>query len=173
MDEETVRRAIADHESALIGYACQYLRDGERARDVVQDTFIRLYQQSPEKVSRGVKTWLFTVCRNRCLDVLRKERRLVELEDEKAVTLAAEGRTPAQRVDLVERVDELKAFMEDLSDNQREVILLKFERGLSYAEISEVTKLSSGNVGFILHTGLKKLRGLLPADFLQDLSTAS
>ena len=57
-----------------------------------------------------------------------------------------------------------------LSENQREVILLKFEQGLSYEEISEVTGLSSGNVGFLLHTGLKRLRTFLPDDLVQNLT---
>ena len=71
--EEFVRRALNEFESPLIGYAVTFLHDVDRAKDVVQDTFIRLYQQDIEKVRGGLKTWLFTVCRNRALDVLRKE----------------------------------------------------------------------------------------------------
>ena len=81
--EQFVEEALAQYEGPLIGYALGILRDLDRARDVVQDTFIRLYQQDREKVQRGLKTWLFTVCRNRALDILRKEKRMVALEDER------------------------------------------------------------------------------------------
>jgi len=173
VQEDFVKQALADYESPLIGYAVGFLHDVDRARDVVQDTFIRLYQQDIDKVSGGLKTWLFTGCRNRALDVLRKEKRIVGLEEDQFARVPAGDRTPAERFDLDERVRQLKTALERLSENQREVILLKFEQGLSYEEIAEVTKLSSSNVGFILHTGLKRLRTFLPEDLLQNLSQSS
>lgn len=168
--EDFIKKALRDYESALIGYAVTFLHDVERARDVVQDTFIRLYQQDIDKVKGGLKAWLFTVCRNRALDVIRKEKRIVNLEDERMGRMPSLKRTPSERVDLQERVGQLHQAIARLSDKQQEVILLKFEQGLSYEEISEVTGLSSGNVGFILHTGLKRLRAFLPEDLLQNIS---
>jgi RNA polymerase sigma-70 factor (ECF subfamily) len=55
-----------------------------------------------------------------------------------------------------------------LTPNQKEVIVLKFQQGLSYEEISQVTGLSSGNVGFLLHHGLKRLREWLPREWAQN-----
>lgn len=168
--EDFVKQALRDFESPLLGYAMTFLHDIERARDVVQDTFIRLYHQDIDKVKDGLKGWLFTVCRNRALDVIRKEKRMVGLEDEALSRLPSGRRSPSERADLSERVDQVHAALNRLSDNQREVILLKFEQGLSYEEISGVTGLSSGNVGFLLHTGLKRLRTLLPDDLLRNLT---
>jgi RNA polymerase sigma-70 factor (ECF subfamily) len=51
-----------------------------------------------------------------------------------------------------------------LSENQQEVVRLKFQSGLSYREISEITDLSVTNVGFLLHTALKKIRERLEAE---------
>ncbi|MDB4466548.1 sigma-70 family RNA polymerase sigma factor, partial [bacterium] len=160
--EDFVKAALNEFESPLIGYATTFLHDVERARDVVQDTFIRLYQQDVDKVKGGLKAWLFTVCRNRALDVIRKERRITNLEEEQMARVPSGRRTPSERADLEERVGQVHEALNRLSENQREVILLKFEQGLSYEEISEVTGLSSGNVGFLLHTGLKRLRSFLP-----------
>ena len=168
--EDFVNEALVQFESPLIGYATTFLHDVERARDVVQDTFIRLYQQDIEKVKGGLKAWLFTVCRNRALDVIRKERRVVGLEEEQMARLPSNRRTPSERADLEERVGQVHEALDRLSENQQEVILLKFEQGLSYEEISKVTGLSSGNVGFLLHTGLKRLRSFLPDDLVQNLT---
>jgi RNA polymerase sigma factor (sigma-70 family) len=66
-----------------------------------------------------------------------------------------------------ERVRQVLRYMDRLSDNQKTVILMKFREGMSYQEIAEATGLSSGNVGFLIHTGLKRLRQLLPADLLE------
>ena len=168
--EDFVKAALNEFESPLIGYATTFLHDVERARDVVQDTFIRLYQQDVDKVKGGLKAWLFTVCRNRALDVIRKERRITNLEEEQMARVPSVRRTPSERADLEERVGQVHEALNRLSENQREVILLKFEQGLSYEEISEVTGLSSGNVGFLLHTGLKRLRSFLPDDLVQNLT---
>jgi len=168
--EEFVKQALKDYESPLIGYAVTFLHDVERARDVVQDTFIRLYQQDIEKVRHGLKTWLFTVCRNRALDILRKEKRVVALKEDEMARVPSSQRSPAERADLEERVVQMRAGLERLSENQREVILLKFEQGLSYQEISGVTGLSDGNVGFLIHTGLKRLRSLLPPDLIENVT---
>ena len=55
-------------------------------------------------------------------------------------------------------VSEILLVVESLPKNQREVIHLKFQCDLSYKEISEITKLSVTNVGFLMHTALKNLR---------------
>ena len=62
--EELVHVGLVEFESALIGYAASIVKDEDRAKDVVQDTFIKLYEQDPEKVKGSLKAWLFTVCRN-------------------------------------------------------------------------------------------------------------
>lgn len=167
--DEFVADALAKYESPLIGYATGIVRDHERARDVVQDTFIRLYAQDVAKVRKGLKTWLFTVCRNRALDVLRKEGRAVVTDEDGFAKWEAEGLSPRAMTDLDERIQQVTDCIEKLSANQREVIRLKFQQGMSYKEICDVTGLSSGNVGFLIHTGLKRMRSLLPEDLLEDI----
>lgn len=163
--EQFVERALAEFESPLIGYALGFVHDLERARDIVQDTFIRLCQQDVAKVKDGLKTWLFTVCRNRALDILRKESRLTSL-DEKQLRQRDSGlASPDDSLDRAERVERVMRYLDRLSENQRTVILMKFRDGYSYQEICAATGLSSGNVGFLIHTGLKRLRELLPPDF--------
>jgi RNA polymerase sigma-70 factor (ECF subfamily) len=57
-----------------------------------------------------------------------------------------------------EAADSLLAQIRRLPDNQQEVLRLKFHGGLTYAEIADVTGLTTTNVGFILHTAISKLR---------------
>jgi len=164
--EQLVEHALSEYESPLIGYAVGIVHDRDRARDVVQDTFIRLYQQDVEKVKAGLKSWLYTVCRNRALDVLRKEKRMVVVDDEVFAQEESKSLGPDIVTDQQERVKEMMGFLDRLSDNQQLVIRLKFEQGMSYKEISDETGLKSGNVGFLLHGGLKQLREMLPGDLL-------
>ncbi len=162
--ERFIEQAMVDYESSLIGYAATLLHDIDLARDVVQDTFIRLCQQDIEKVRANIKSWLFTVCRNRALDLLRKDKRKQPLEESHWEKIAAIGPTPDDEADRQERVSKLMTYLKRLTDNQREVIVLKFQQDLSYREIQTITGLTTGNIGFLIHTGLKRLREILPND---------
>ena len=68
---------------------------------------------------------------------------------------------PGAVLEQKEEGESIFALLNELSANQREVIRLKFQNDLSYKEIAAITQLSVTNVGFLLHTGLKKLRALM------------
>ena len=163
--ERFIEQAMRDYESPLIGYAITILNDPDLARDVVQDTFVRLCQQDPEKVRDGLKSWLFTVCRNRAFDILRKEKRHQPIQDFEWGKIVGPGLQPDQHADKQESMGQFCVYLDRLSANQREVITLKFQQGLSYQEIHVITGLTTGNVGFLIHAGLKRLREIIPADF--------
>ena len=166
--EQFIEWALKEYERPLIGYAQGFVHDWERARDVVQDTFIRLCQQDVAKVRDGVKTWLFTVCRNRALDVLRKDSRLVEMDEKKLGKIPANTVAASSLLEKEEMHQRLEMYLQRLTPNQREVVVLKFQQGLSYEEISRVTGLSNGNVGFLLHNALKRLRERMPRDLAES-----
>ena len=65
---------------------------------------------------------------------------------------------PATSLEHEETMSHVLRVMETLPKNQREVLRLKFQCDLSYKEISEITKLSVTNVGFLIHTAIKTLR---------------
>jgi RNA polymerase sigma factor (sigma-70 family) len=169
--EQFIEWALKEYERPLIGYAQGFVHDWERARDVVQDTFIRLCQQDMAKVRDGLKTWLFTVCRNRALDVLRKDSRLVEMDEKKLSKIPGKNVSAASLLAKEEMHERLDVYLQRLTPNQREVIVLKFQQGLSYEEISRITGLSTGNVGFLLHHAIKRLREWIPRDWAHQEDT--
>ena len=157
-----VQRAVPEFESMLTGYAYNLTADLEMARDVVQDTFIKLYAQDPAKLDGpGLKAWLFTVCRNRALDLMRRRRRLVSIEDSPVDHIADPMPSPASQAEDQDETALVLQTFQRLPANQAEVLRLKFQNDLSYQEIAAVTGLSPSNVGFLIHTGLKRLRTLL------------
>lgn len=163
-----VREALAQFESSLIAYACGILSGDEgRARDVVQDTFLKLYLADQDKVRENLKAWLYAVCRNRALDILRKEHRMVFTDDNSQLDWLDEWQPdPSDDASKEEMLEHVWSAMEQLPQNQSEVIRLKFQHGLSYKEISTITGLSVTNVGFLLHTGLKRLRKLMNHSYI-------
>lgn len=156
--------AVARHQAPLLRYATRLLHgDADRARDVVQDTFVRLMAQPPAEVDGHVAEWLFTVCRNRATDLLRKEGRMSLFVEGQAERLVGAEPRPGSGLERTEQHATVLQLIDKLPPNQQEVVRLKFQNGFSYQEISRITSLSVTNVGFILHTAIKTLRRQMSA----------
>jgi len=157
-DAAWIESVVREYEGPLVRYAQRLLGDGHRAQDVVQDTFLRLCREPRDKLAGRLRAWLFSVCRNRAMDVLKKEHRMTTLSDQQAQACIAGDGEPASALEHQEAVARAAAVLAVLPANQQEVIRLKLQDGLSYREISDVTGLSVSNVGFLMHQGIKTIR---------------
>ena len=162
-NSEWVRSIVESHAADLTRYAASILGDPDAAKDVVQDSFIRLWREPREKVEDHVRPWLFRVCRSRALDHRRKGGRMKPLSEVDTATKPAEGIGPEEAVEQRDSHAQVLGLMQQLPENQREVVRLKFQNGLSYKEIAGITELSVSNVGFLLHTALQTLRAQVAA----------
>ncbi|MCR6654304.1 MAG: sigma-70 family RNA polymerase sigma factor [Opitutus sp.] len=153
-----LERIFAEQQAPLTRYAAKFLGDPDRARDVVQDTFVRFMAQPRETVEGHATEWLFTVCRNRALDVLRKEGRMRAFEEGEAERVTTAEPRPGKALEQSETHAALLRLIDRLPRNQQEVVRLKFQNGFSYKEIARITELSVGNVGFLIHTAVTRLR---------------
>ena len=171
-DRAWICAAVAQFEVPLTQYATRLLAgDVERARDVVQDAFLKLWTADRATVDGHLGQWLYRVCRNRALDVRRKESRMTVLKDEAAQTLADNRERKGEKR---ERDPEFApahelagttvlALLESLNDTQQEVLRLTFQGGLSYKEIASVMDITSNHVGVLIHHAIKALRERMAA----------
>lgn len=154
-----VESALETYERPLLRYAVRLCRgDLERARDAVQDTFLRLCNQPRERVDGHLAQWLYTVCRNRVIELLRKEGRMEPLSDTDLAVRPAADPDPASHSERRDRLQAVAHLLAELPERQQELLRLKFQEDLSYKQISSITALSVSNVGFLLHTGIQTLR---------------
>ena len=156
-------------EIPLLQYAVRITGDRERARDVVQETFIKFQRNGALDRADEPATWLFTVCRNGALNVCRKERRMMYLGEEAMELREAEQPMPFDRLEQKEAAGFLLRIVATLPARQQEVIQLKFQNDLSYQQIAKIMKTTANNVGVLLHTALKTLRqryGQIAGDFI-------
>jgi RNA polymerase sigma factor (sigma-70 family) len=156
--DEWMSQIVDRYEGPLVRYALQVTGDLEAARDVVQDVFLRLWQADAERLEGRLAEWLFRVCRNRALDLRRKDCRLQPMNEPSWRETASPEPSPDKAAALKENAGEMLRFLAMLPPNQQEVIRLKFQNQLSYQEISRVIQLSETNVGFLIHTAIKTLR---------------
>jgi RNA polymerase sigma-70 factor (ECF subfamily) len=161
---DRIRTLMTQWESPLIRYAMGFTRNLEKAQDVVQDTFLKLCKQDFNKIESYVVPWLFKVCRNRALELGRKDQRQIPINPEIIENLTSQEESPDIRAKNQDSVQQILGVMETLPSNQREVVRLKFHQDLSYKEIAKVTALSVSNVGFLIHTALKTIRKKIEQD---------
>ncbi|MCM8538367.1 MAG: sigma-70 family RNA polymerase sigma factor [Lentisphaeraceae bacterium] len=159
MKEVWIREMLEQYEGPLLRYAFKLCKDLELAQDAVQDTFMKLCREDRNKVESYLAKWLFTVCRNRIFEILRKENRMQTLDQVQLEKVVERDRSPADSAELSDDKTVLRELMVKLPAKEQEVLRLKFQNGLSYKEISDITKLTVSNVGFILHKTIKELKG--------------
>jgi RNA polymerase sigma-70 factor (ECF subfamily) len=153
-----MQQTVEQYEGPLVRYAMGITGRLDHARDVVQDVFLRLWKMDYRQIDGHVAEWLFRVCRNRALDVQRKESRMQATEDSFLDGKASLEPPPDKKAALRESFGEALRLLAQLPPNQQEVVRLKFQNDLSYQEISQITQLSVTNVGYLIHTALKTLR---------------
>lgn len=153
-----VRSVLDEYEGPLLRYAARITGDVERARDVVQETFLQLCQLESNSMNGRLAPWLYTVCRRKALDVRRKESRMQIISDEQMQSNASTEHDPAEMVERGEGSQRVQNVLTKLPQNQQEVIQLRFQSGLNYQEIAAVTNLTVSNVGYLIHTAIKAIR---------------
>ena len=139
------------------------------AQDVVQEVFLRLHKMMCKSGLRGVDrlgSWLFKVAHNCAADALRRRQRHNKAMEAAACDAANGGCvTPDALEEVVHREDCRLALslLDKLPPRQRQVLVLKIDRGMSYREIGEVTSQALGTVGYLMNQGLGQLARELKA----------
>lgn len=153
-----LRAALDEYEGRLVRYAARITGNLESARDAVQETFARLCTQDAASLNGRLAPWLFAVCRNRAIELRRKESRMHSVSQSVFDAVADRQVPPDDAAAANEAASGLTGMIATLSADQQEVVRLKFQEKMSYKEIAEVTGHSISNVGFLLHTAIRKLR---------------
>jgi RNA polymerase sigma factor (sigma-70 family) len=155
---------VSTYESALIRYAARIVNAENAAQDVVQDTFIRLFRkwEGALEPSPKLSSWLYRVAHNRSVDYIRKQSRRRALHERHACDqpeFISPDRGSGSRID--DEAFRASAALKMLSDREQQLVLLKIYEEKSYKEISEITGLTTSNVGYILHHAMKKMAAVL------------
>lgn len=162
--DDWITPLLVRYEGPLLKYAQRLTNCPNRARDVVQETFLRLCRQPAIARESHVAEWLFTVCRNYALDVKRKEQRMIPAASGELAGTQSSAPQPDDQAEQNETANRVLALVNELPENQQAVLMLKYQGSLSYKEIAGVTGLSVSNVGYLIHQGLTTLRRKLKSE---------
>ena len=143
---------VDQHSDGVYRFAWKHLRDQDTAKDVVQESFARLWQKVEEVDAAKAKSYLFTTAHHLIVDTARKGQRNTRMEEHHE-DLHHTG--TGQQPDLKAVLD---AGLATLPDAQRSVILLRDLEGYTYEEIAELTGLNLTQVKVYIYRGRTALK---------------
>ncbi len=136
----------------------------EDASDLCEDIFLKAWEmlhQYKQQQQVSFRAWLFTIARNIVIDYYRKNRETVSLEVAAELPSSDERMEPEWQVDLTLNVEQLRTGIQQLSEEQQQVVLLRYMEDFSYAEMSDVLGKTEGAIRIIVHRALKELHNIL------------
>ena len=159
-DKEAFRWVVKTHQRMIFSLALKMLCDEEEAKDIVQETFIRVWQSirnyDPQKT---FSTWVYTIASRLCIDRLKKNSRMVVLpEDEITLRRFASDTDSQQSLENREWVSIVRMIAEGLSDKQRLVFTLCQLEGIPSAEVEQITGLDAKQVKSNLYVARQTIR---------------
>jgi RNA polymerase sigma factor (sigma-70 family) len=161
-----VLATLEQYESRLLRFAVRLVGDENTARDAVQHAFLRLCDQSAETLDGRVGPWLFAVCRNYTVDVLRRRGNETPSTLD-AAELPADAADPAEAAEQAEASESLRRLLDQLPTAQREAVLL-WSEGFRYRQIAAMTATTEGAVRVAVHRALERLRNCAKAMELKE-----
>jgi RNA polymerase sigma-70 factor, ECF subfamily len=151
----------------IYNFALRYLDSQPDAADVAQQTFIQAFESLPGlRAEVPLRPWLMRVARNKCIDLLRK-RRTVSLpsvtrdEDATAFDPVDEAPLPEEIYEHAELQETLQEAINTLPPRSREVVLLRYVSGLTFAEAAENLGIPENTAKTLFQRAKVQLRAFL------------
>ncbi|MBN3938840.1 MAG: sigma-70 family RNA polymerase sigma factor [Nostoc sp. NMS9] len=150
--------------SVVYGVALKVLQSQPEAEDLTQEIFLSLWQRPVDSAKHGhLMRYLIAMTRSRAIDKLRSRSRTLNLVQRwgQNVTTAPPAPTPVEQAVLNERSQQVRQALTQLNDQQRQVIELAYDAGLSQSEIAQQLHKPLGSVKSWTRQGLLKLKQIL------------
>ena len=159
-DKAAFREVVQSYQRMVFSLSLKMLADEEEAKDVVQETFIRVWQgirsYDPQKPFR---TWLYTIATRLCLDRLKRQKPVVPLpDDERMLHRFASDDNSQRQMENAEWAAIVRLLAEGLSEKQRIAFTLCQLEGLSLQEAEEMTDMDARQLKSNLYVARQTIR---------------
>ncbi len=156
MDTVSGESLVREYFGRVRGYVRLRVPDSD-LDDVVADVFVRALERARQLRSQDPGPWIFRIARSRVVEYYRRREARMEPKASEARE-SKPSRTPLEELERKEFRELLVRKMVVLSEAERDVIALKFTRGLANTEIAALTGVTANSLGVMLHRALSRLR---------------
>ena len=154
-DQSGLERIYQRHKTKIMTYCFFVTGDQMQSEDIVQETFSALLKQSGNsKQLRSIKNWLFICARNFALNYVKQQTKISYSE-----ALLEQSVLPNMEIKLF-----LNNVLANLSDDERDLVLMREQSGFSIREIAEILDTPEGNVRIRLYRARKKMQQIVKGE---------
>ena len=159
-DKEAFRQIIQTYQQMIYSLAFKMLCDEDEAKDIVQETFIRMWQSFQRyDTCKDMGTWIYTIASRLCIDRSRNRKRIVSLSEDKTAFRQFTSNIDNQKtIENKEWIAIVKVLAEGLSEKQRLVFTLCQLEGLSSSEVEQITGWDAKQVKSNLYVARQTIR---------------
>jgi RNA polymerase sigma-70 factor (ECF subfamily) len=150
------RLQVNNNQNGLYSVCYQMLKNSLEAEEVVQDSFIKLWQ-AKEKGVKQTKAWLYQVAKNQCLDLLRRRQHEIKYQQH---GLLNQNVSPSACDELMnaELSEQISSAIEELKEPYKSLIVLREISNLSYQQLADVMDLNVQQIKVYLHRARNTLK---------------
>ncbi len=160
-DKEAFHELYEKTKKAVYGFAYSIVKNPQDAQDIVQDTFIKVYDAAPNyKPQNKPMAWIFTIARNLALMKIRNQNKTIAIEEQEGL----ENLFQVSPQTTSEHTYILQNALSKLSEESRQIVVLHALSGMLHKEIAEVLNLNLSTVLSKYNRALKKLREIIEED---------
>lgn len=153
MTSKEYNEAVQSYSGRLYRYVLKFLRDHDDANDIVQDSYMKLWQHRDDVPLEKAKSWLFTTAYRALVNFAKRSGRTQSMEGQEFTEHYTEN-----NFELKELIDR---SLNKLPHVQKSIILLRDLEGYNYQEIGDILNLNESQVKVYLFRGRKKMKELL------------
>jgi len=160
-DEEAIEALYQTYYPKIYNYAFLQMGDVQASEDLASDVMLKMIESINKYHFRGLPfgAWVFRIARNRLIDLHRRRRRRGEVD--LSETLSSTLANPQALAERALERGQLQIALKHLTDEQRQVIVLKFIQGFDNSSIGQIMQRSEGAIKSLQHRALGALRRLL------------
>lgn len=154
MTVKEYNKTVELYSDNVFRFILKNIRDEEKAKDIVQDAFVKLWQKAKEVDVEKSKSYLFTTAYRKMIDLIRREKKQGDWNE-------VQESAYSHREQYTGIAEVLQDALKKLTEIQRSVIMLRDYEGYDYAEIGEITNLSLSQVKVYIFRARKILKDYL------------
>ncbi len=157
-NQESFEKIVIRHKDSIIYFIQRYVKSLDIAEDLAQDVFVYiLINKKNYKFEYSLKTYLYTIAKSKALNYIKREKRIIELDEEQFEDLEE----LEEKVFKNERAENLRKAIQKLKTDYQNAIYLADIEELSYKEIGHILNKTDGSVKVLIHRARKALEQIV------------
>ena len=168
-EKKKMSEVYEEHKHALMLYALKVTGYNQAmAEDAVHNAFISIIKEKDKYLYLDSKNFRYvsvTIVRNKCIDLLRKEKRYIYIPiEELEIYLESDDKSVEEQIMISSEYDLIRRHMASIDEISRQLLVMKYSLDMSYKEIGERLNIPSESIGIRISRAKEKVRKLVEKD---------